>query len=42
MCIRDRLINVLNGPLWAFGGVLQARIRQLEEAGEGAAAEPAD
>ena len=35
------LINVLNGPLWAFGGVLQARIQQLEEAGEGAAA-PAD
>ncbi len=24
------LINVLNGPLWSFGGLLQARIQQLE------------
>jgi large subunit ribosomal protein L10 len=28
-----RLLNVLNGPLWNLGGLLQARIRQLE-AGE--------
>jgi len=25
-----RLLNVLNGPLWNLGGLLQARIRQLE------------
>jgi large subunit ribosomal protein L10 len=28
-----RLLNVLNGPVWNLGGLLQARIRQLE-AGE--------
>lgn len=28
-----RLLNVLNGPLWNLGGLLQARIQQLE-AGE--------
>ena len=28
------LLNVLNGPLWNFGGLLQARIQQMESAGE--------
>jgi len=28
------LLNVLNGPLWNFGGLLQARIQQLESTGE--------
>lgn len=27
-----RLMNVLNGPLWNLGGLLQARIQQLESA----------
>ena len=27
------LLNILNGPLWNFGGLLQARIQQLEAAG---------
>ena len=27
------LLNVLNGPLWNFGGLLQARIQQLEADG---------
>ena len=28
------LINILNGPLWSFGGILQARIQQLESGAE--------
>ena len=39
------LLNVLNGPLWNLGGLLQARIQQLEAGGgtssEAAAEEPA-
>ena len=27
------LLNILNGPLWNFGGLLQARIQQLEADG---------
>ena len=34
------LLNVLNGPLWNLGGLLQARIQQLES-GVGEAAEEA-
>ena len=30
-----RLLYVLNGPLWNFGGLLQARIQQLEAAEAG-------
>lgn len=31
-----RLLNVLNGPLWNLGGLLQARIRQMESEGASA------
>jgi large subunit ribosomal protein L10 len=33
------LINVLNGPLWSLGGLLQARIQQLESGDEAEASE---
>ncbi len=35
------LINVLNGPLWSLGGLLQARIQQLESAEPEAVSETA-
>ena len=35
-----RLLSVMNGPLQGFGNVLQARVRQLEEASPAAAPEP--
>jgi large subunit ribosomal protein L10 len=33
------LLNVLNGPLWNFGRLLQARVQQMESSGEAAGAE---
>ncbi|MDA0263183.1 MAG: 50S ribosomal protein L10 [Chloroflexi bacterium] len=35
-----QLLRVMNGPLQAFGNVLQARVRQLEEEGPAPVAEP--